>query len=248
MAYIGQPFTPIAVDSSQLIDGSVIETKIASLAVSVNKLAANAVTSAKIAEGTIITGDMADNAVTTAKIAELAITTARLNDNAVTSAKIADGTIIAGDLSDNAVITAKIAESAVTEARINNGAVTTAKININGDLNFNAANIDRAGLGETNVSSATNVLLLNYANSTTFKSIFFENTTLTPNNVPAGGCVMMLRANNAGAYTVSYSGNVKFVSNTAPTLTSGGEDFLFFICESDTRYLVTSQVNVQTNK
>lgn len=164
MAYIGQPFTPIAVDSSQLIDGSVIETKIASLAVSVNKLAANAVTSAKIAEGTIITGDMADNAVTTAKIAELAITTARLNDNAVTSAKIADGTIIAGDLSDNAVITAKIAEGAVTEARLASQSVSSSKlfpnILLNGTTTFMGAAIEKANIISTAPLTVSNISLL----------------------------------------------------------------------------------------
>lgn len=223
----------LAITSSKLATGAVTETKIATNAVTSTKILDSAVTEAKLQESSVTNAKIAPLNVSENKIASASIVESKIADNAVTGIKIAE----------NAVSGAKIANESISTSKIANSSVTSVKINIDGDVNFNNSNIDRAGLGTENVSSASNVLRLNYANATFFISQFFQNTTLTPNNVPAGGCVMVLRANNAGAYTVSYAGTPRFAGNTAPSLTSAGTDYLFFICESDTNYLVTSQVN-----
>lgn len=132
-----------------------------------------------------------------------------------------------------------IADSAVSSAKIASSAVTSAKINIDSDITFNGSNIKNAGASETTVTSVSNVVLLNYANSAVFTCTISGDTTLTPNNVPVGGCVMLLKLTNGGDYTVSYAGNPRFASNTAPTLTASGLDYLYFTCSTDSNYLVT---------
>lgn len=141
-----------------------------------------------------------------------------------------------------------IASGAVTTTAIADANVTSSKLNLTTDVSFNGANIDYAGLGETTVTSASNVVLLNFANSAVFTCTLSGATTLTPNNVPSGGCVMLLKLINGGNYTVSYAGNPRFAGNTAPTLTTSGTDFLYFTCTTNTNYLVTPYTDILQNK
>ncbi len=86
--------------------------------VTTQRLATGAVTSDKIADGTIATADIASGAVTNTKIA----------NNAITHEKIADGSVKPEDLANGAVTNTKIADGAVTSDKIADGAVNTADI------------------------------------------------------------------------------------------------------------------------
>ena len=172
----------------------------------------------------LTTDQLPDNIVVEAKIAA----------NAVTTTKIAEGTVVAADISDGSVTTTKIADANITAA----------KLSISSDVSFGGANLDYAGLGGATVSSSSNVVTLNFQTAASFSCNLTEASALTPNNVPAGGCVMILKLENGGDHTVTYAGNVKFAANTAPTLTASGLDYLFFICDSDDSYLVTAQTDV----
>jgi hypothetical protein len=202
--------------------------------VTTTKLAANAVTLAKIATNAVDTGQLVNDAVTSAKIINGAVTGDKLDTDAVTTAKILD----------NSVTTAKILDDSVTTAKIPDSNITAAKLNISSDVSFGGANLDYAGLGGATVSSSSNVVTLNFQTAASFSCNLTEASALTPNNVPVGGCVMILKLENGGDHTVTYAGNVKFAANTAPTLTASGLDYLFFICDSDDSYLVTAQTDV----
>ena len=170
---------------------------------------------------------------------------AGITANAITAAAIAPGAVDIADISDSAITTAKIANNAIETGKIADANVTVAKINITSDLNFNSANLVNVGIKETIVSSSSNVVLLNFANSAVFTCNLQEASALTPNNIPVGGCVMLLELSNGGDHTVTYAGNPRFAANTAPTLTAAGLDFLYFTCASDTNYLVTAYADIQ---
>ena len=185
------------------------------------------------------------NAITAAAIAPGAVDIADISDSAITTAKIANNAIETGKIADANVTTAKIAENAIETGKIADANVTVAKISITSDLNFNSANLVNVGIKETIVSSSSNVVLLNFANSAVFTCNLQEASALTPNNIPVGGCVMLLKLSNGGDHTVTYAGNPRFAANTAPTLTAAGLDFLYFTCASDTNYLVTPYADIQ---
>ena len=105
-------------NSAQITDGIIIDSKIATGAVTAIKLATDAVETAKIKDAN----------VTTAKIATGAVETAKIKDANVTTAKIADGAVTAIKLATDAVETAKIKDANVTTAKIADGAVTVNKL------------------------------------------------------------------------------------------------------------------------
>lgn len=195
-------------------------------------------------DGTVTSAKLAANAVTLAKIATNAVDTGQLVNGAVTSAKIVNGAVTGDKLDVDAVTTTKILNGAVTTSKIPDANITAAKLNISSDVSFGGANLDYAGLGGATVSSSSNVVTLNFQTAASFSCNLTEVSALTPNNVPSGGCVMILKLENGGDHTVTYAGNVKFAANTAPTLTASGLDYLFFICDSDDSYLVTAQTDV----
>lgn len=151
-------------------------------------------------------------------------------------------------IATGAVTSSALASSAVTTAKIADTNITAGKLSLTSDVSLNGANIDYAGLGETTVTSAANTVLLNFANSAVFTCTLSGATTLTPNNVPSGGCVMLLKLINGGNYTITYAGNPRFSENTAPTLTTSGTDYLYFTCQTNTNYLVTPYTNILQNK
>jgi len=82
-----------------------------------NDIANKAVTNSKIAK----------LAIGTNKIADLAVTTAKIANNSVTSDKIADNAVIPAKIADNAVTPAKLSETYLTQSEITNlVSVTTA--------------------------------------------------------------------------------------------------------------------------
>lgn len=92
------------------------------------KLATNAVTKDKIAYGSITAEKLADSAVTKDKIAVNAVTSTELASNAVTEAELAANAVTNGKLAANAVTESKIAAYSVSEAKLTANAVTITKI------------------------------------------------------------------------------------------------------------------------
>ena len=86
MSYLGKVRPTVALTSSDITDGAVIEAKIGG----------DAVTSAKINDGAIVNADInASAAIAQSKLATLAIDTAELSADAVTPAKMADSAFLA---------------------------------------------------------------------------------------------------------------------------------------------------------
>lgn len=116
---------------------------------------------------------------------------------------------------------------------------------VTGTLNMSGSNLLYSALGTNAVSSSSNVTTLNYTNGAVFTSTATENTTITPSNVPTGGCTILLKLTNGGAYTVSFAGTPVFEGGTAPTLTASGTDYLFLVCTSSTSYAVFTKLDVK---
>jgi hypothetical protein len=87
-------------------------------AVSNAKLATGAVTSDKILDGTIVTGDIADGAITTAKILDGTIVAGDIAADAITTAKILNLNVTTGKIADLGVTTAKIADASITVGKL----------------------------------------------------------------------------------------------------------------------------------
>ena len=185
-----------------------------------------------------------NSSITDIKIGAGAVTETKIAAFAVTETKIASAAVTESKIGTSAITDSKIQANAVTTTKILDGAVTAAKLGITSDVSFGGANLDYAGLGGATVSSSSNVVTLNFQTAASFTCNLTEESTLTPNNVPAGGCVMILKLENGGDHTVTYAGNARFAANTAPTLTASGLDYLFFICDSNDSYLVTAQTDV----
>jgi hypothetical protein len=66
-------------------------------------------TGGDLADGTVATGDLANNAVTSTKIADGAVGTADLADNSVTSAKVVNDTLTGDDISESTLATVPLA-------------------------------------------------------------------------------------------------------------------------------------------
>ena len=157
------------VNSSILVDGSVIAAKIAANAVTTakilndaidnDKIAANAVTTTEIAANTIVANNIQADAIGANEIAANAVTADAIAANSVTATEIAGGTITASEIAADAItanaiatdavtadaitagtITAtEIASNAITSAKVNADAITVDKIDLDGTLNVTAA-------------------------------------------------------------------------------------------------------------
>ncbi len=114
-----------SVTNQKLVDGAVIESKIAASAVSTNKLVDEAVSAPKVAGSAITETKISDNAITTPKIAANAVEAGEIAASAVTTVKLAASAVTANEIAANAVEAVKIAASAVTTNKITAGAVDT---------------------------------------------------------------------------------------------------------------------------
>ena len=96
--------------------------------IALDYIAANAINSSKIVDGSIVAGDLASNAVTTVKITDLNVTTAKLEDDAVTADKLAASAVVTASIVNGSVTTDKLGADAVTAAKLADDAVVTANI------------------------------------------------------------------------------------------------------------------------
>lgn len=133
-------------------DLSIVNAKIANLAVDTGKIADAAITNAKIVNATIEAAKIKDANITTAKIADLAVTFAKIADATITSAKIGDAQITTAKIDDLAVTEGKIANLSVTNGKIANLAVNAAKI---ANATITNAKISDATITGAKIASAT---------------------------------------------------------------------------------------------
>ncbi|NEI70949.1 hypothetical protein GR212_15300 [Rhizobium lusitanum] len=84
--------------------------------------------SADVLDGSIIASKIADAAVTAAKIMDEAVTNLKLADEAVSTAKLQVAAVTADVLASGAVISTKLADGAVTAAKLAQGVVDATKL------------------------------------------------------------------------------------------------------------------------
>ena len=89
------------------------------------ELTADSINSSHIINGSILATDICNNAITTNKIIDNTVTSNKLQGNIVTTSKIASNTIIATQLQGNCVITSKITNEAVTIQKLSLALQTT---------------------------------------------------------------------------------------------------------------------------
>ena len=115
---VGSKIAPGTVDTNELADSSVTNTKLAN----------NSINAAKIADGSVSTAELANSAVTEQKLSNNAVSSAKIADNAVTAAKIANAQVGTSELADSSVTNAKLANNSVNAATIADGSVSTAEL------------------------------------------------------------------------------------------------------------------------
>lgn len=138
--------------SGELIDGSIVTSKIADSAINSDKLNSNAVVTDKIADNSIVTSKIADSAITTSKINNGAITGEKI-DSDVKKASNISATIInsqdtseanvqaklnkiyadlidmtQGAVADNSISSNKLEDNCVINTKIPNNSITEDKI------------------------------------------------------------------------------------------------------------------------
>ena len=148
-------------DVINLVDGSVTTAKLAADAVTNAQLSDNAVQTENVLDGTLLTADIAALQITTGLIAADAIDNSKLADNAVTSSEILDGTISDADIAPNAVTSGKINALAVNTSKIANNAVTGSKIAMGSDVAGDLMYYDGANYTRLAKGTADQVLTMN---------------------------------------------------------------------------------------
>jgi hypothetical protein len=119
---------PDIVGTSNIVNGAVTNSKLATDSVSTIKILDLAVTTNKIDNLAVTTAKLDTNAVTTAKILDLNVTTSKLNTDAVTTVKILDLNVTTAKIDNLAVTDAKLAANSVITSKILNSNVTDAKL------------------------------------------------------------------------------------------------------------------------
>ena len=117
-----------SVGTTELADGAVTTDKLASLAVTLAKMADNSVGTNQIVADAVTTNEIADGGVATTNLADDAVSTAKIQDSAVGADQLAAGVFTTAKIADDAVTNAKIAAGAVDTTELANAAVTTNKI------------------------------------------------------------------------------------------------------------------------
>lgn len=138
------------IDTSLIVDGAIVASKISASAITADKIATNAVTADKIISNAVTAAKIAAGAVSADKIAANAVTADKIAANAVTAAKIAAGTITADKVAANFLRSAFVSTGGldVTEGnnrvRIRPNNTTPILFEVNGQPTF-SVNIDGTG-------------------------------------------------------------------------------------------------------
>jgi hypothetical protein len=148
----------------------------------------------------------------------------RKTDGAGTTDPSADATnwaVISGNVSENAVQT--LTNKTLTAPTITSAIVTSPTVT---DGTFTNLIITGGFETKTNIASAN----IDLEASNYFSKTISTNLTFTVSNVPTTGTVasFILDLTDGGAATITWWSGVKWISGTAPTLTSSGRDVLGF--------------------
>ena len=139
--------------AGQIPDGTITNVKLATNAVSTDKISNNAVTSAKIADGSITDTKLASNSVTSAKITDGNVTNVKLAANAVNTANIVDGSVTTVKLATASVHSTTLADGSVTNVKL--AASSVSSTNIIDDTIVNADVNATAGIQATKLAITT---------------------------------------------------------------------------------------------
>jgi hypothetical protein len=107
------------VGSDFLVDGAIIEAKIAANAITVNKILNGAIQAGKIANNAVTADTIAANSIVAGKIATNAITAGKITAGSIDASKIAANAITANSIAANAITSGKI--SATTKITVGSG-------------------------------------------------------------------------------------------------------------------------------
>lgn len=116
------------VGSDFLVDGAIIEAKIAANAITTAKILNDAIDNDKIAANAVNTNQIAADAIVANKILAGEIGANHIAANAITAGKIATNAITAGKITAGAIDASKIAANAITANAIAANAITSGKI------------------------------------------------------------------------------------------------------------------------
>jgi len=116
------------VDTAQIDDDAVTQSKIAFQAVDSPEIAPDAIISSKIADGAVQGVKLGDSSVSETKISSGAVTGSKIQNGAVTEEKIATDAITASKIRSGAVGNSEIASNSVGTDELINGAVTAGKV------------------------------------------------------------------------------------------------------------------------
>lgn len=117
---VPQPFklNQDTVATSNLTQYCVTNAKIASQAISSDKIASLSIASTHLRDSSIITSKIANNAVTSSKIGPSAVQTVHLNDYAVTTSSIADRNVTGVKIDFNTLTTNHFTNECITSAKL----------------------------------------------------------------------------------------------------------------------------------
>lgn len=249
MAYIGKAPTPVPLNSSDIIDGTIVTADIAN----------DAITSAKIA----------DDAITAAKIASLTATIDELNYLDITTLGTSEASkVVTADSSGNVVLAGNLTVSGTTTT-VNSTTLDVADLNVtvaSGAANATAAN--GAGLtvdcgSDTNATfiytSSTDTWDFNKPITGTYENLHPEVSTITTAidmNKPfmsvtlsaattftatnlAEGRVSILKFKPA-SYTPTWPTEINWADATEPTWANYNTWVISLVCDSGTDILASA--------
>jgi hypothetical protein len=142
------------VNSSMILDGTILTADIANNAINTDKLATLSVTSDKLAAFAVTGDKLSTFSVTADKLDNFAVTGDKLAISSVTSDKLATSSVTAGKLASLSVTSDKLATFSVTADKLDMLAVTTEKI---ADASITTAKILDGTITNTDISASAEI-------------------------------------------------------------------------------------------
>lgn len=163
---------------------------------------------AYIRNGTIVQAKIADLAVDTAKIADLAVSAAKIDDLAVTTAKIADLAVTGAKIQNAAITNAKIGTAAITEAKIADLAVDTIKIagGAVSDSAFTTSSGGTASISHAARSGSVLLFAIFYPTNTSSRTVtlYRDAVVLRSFTISSAVPIIIMYVDTPGTATYSY--------------------------------------------
>ena len=119
---------PNSVNSSHIVNGSILTDDICNNAITTDKLAPNSVNSSHIINGSILGTDISNNTIGAFNIINQTITATQIADETITASQIMNETITKFKIAPNAITNEKLASGAVLAINIGSGVVNSSHI------------------------------------------------------------------------------------------------------------------------